>query len=94
MTTAYKIGAAGISEKSVAVLPFENLGEQKENTSFTDGVQDDILTRLAKIADLKVISRTSVMEYRGKRNMREIGNALRYLMFWKAVSGGAAAGFI
>ena len=77
LTTAYKIGSAGISEKSIAVLPFENLGEQKENTSFSDGLQDDILTRLAKITDLKVISRSSVMEYRGKRNIREIGNALR-----------------
>jgi TolB-like protein/Tfp pilus assembly protein PilF/predicted Ser/Thr protein kinase len=61
----------------VAVLPFENLSDQKENTAFADGVQDDILTKLAKIADLKVISRTSVMEYRGKRNMRRIGNELR-----------------
>ncbi len=61
----------------IAVLPFENLSEQKERAAFVDGVQDDILTKLAKIADLKVISRTSVMEYRGKRNMREIGNALR-----------------
>ena len=61
----------------IAVLPFENLGEQKENAAFADGVQDDILTKLAKIADLKVISRTSVMEYRGKRNMRQIGDALR-----------------
>jgi len=59
------------------VLPFENLNEQKENASFVDGVQDDILTKLAKIADLKVISRTSVMDYRGKRNMRQIGNELR-----------------
>jgi TolB-like protein/Tfp pilus assembly protein PilF len=64
-------------EKSIAVLPFENLGEQKENTSFADGVQDDILTKLAKIADLKVISRTSVMDYRGKRNVRQIADALR-----------------
>src|SRR4029450_4118028 len=72
-----KIGAAGISEKSIAVLPFENLGEQKENTSFSDGLQDDILTRLANITDPKVISPSSVMEYRGKRNVREIGNALR-----------------
>ena len=62
---------------SIAVLPFENLSEQKENTAFADGVQDDILTKLAKIADLKVISRTSVMEYRGKRNLRQIGNDLR-----------------
>ncbi|PYK64562.1 MAG: hypothetical protein DME50_12995, partial [Verrucomicrobia bacterium] len=61
----------------IAVLPFENLSDQKENAAFADGVQDDILTKLAKIADLKVISRTSVMDYRGKRNMRQIGNELR-----------------
>src|SRR5437773_271192 len=61
----------------IAVLPFENLGQDKENVFFADGVQDDILTKLAKLGDLKVISRTSVMEYRGKRNMREIGDALR-----------------
>jgi TolB-like protein/Tfp pilus assembly protein PilF len=61
----------------IAVLPFENLGDQKENSVFADGVQDDILSKLAKIADLKVISRTSVMEYRGKRNVRQIGDALR-----------------
>jgi serine/threonine protein kinase/tetratricopeptide (TPR) repeat protein len=61
----------------IAVLPFENLSDQKENAAFADGVQDDILTKLAKIADLKVISRTSVMEYRGKRNVRQIGNELR-----------------
>src|SRR6266498_2211208 len=51
-----------------AVLPFENLGDDKENALFEDGMQDEILTKLAKIADLKVISRTSVMQYRGKRN--------------------------
>src|SRR5438477_6022532 len=61
----------------IAVLPFENLGDEKEPTAFADGVQDDILTRLAKIADLKVISRTSVMDYRGKRNVRQIGDTLR-----------------
>src|SRR5437588_1388238 len=61
----------------IAVLPFENLGEQKENAAFVDGLQDDILTKLAKIGDLKVISRTSVMEYRGKRNLRQIGNDLQ-----------------
>src|SRR5437667_8945791 len=61
----------------IAVLPFENLNEQKENSVFADGVQDDILSKLAKIAGLKVISRTSVMEYRGKRNVRQIGDALR-----------------
>ncbi|MGC2351874.1 MAG: protein kinase, partial [Candidatus Udaeobacter sp.] len=61
----------------IAVLPFENLSEQKENVPFADGIQDDILTKLAKIAGLKVISRTSVMDYRGKRNVRQIGNELR-----------------
>src|SRR5437660_3786033 len=61
----------------IAVLPFESLSDEKEHTAFADGVQDDILTKLAKIADLKVISRTSVMEYRGKRNLRQIGNDLR-----------------
>jgi serine/threonine protein kinase/tetratricopeptide (TPR) repeat protein len=61
----------------IAVLPFENLSEQKENTFFADGVQDDVLTKLAKIADLKVISRTSVMQYRGKQDLRQIGAALR-----------------
>src|SRR5438874_3664645 len=61
----------------VAVLPFENLSDDKENAFFADGIQDDVLTKLAKIADLKVISRNSVMDYRGERNMREIGKALR-----------------
>jgi TolB-like protein/Tfp pilus assembly protein PilF len=61
----------------IAVLPFENLSNDKEDASFADGVQDDLLTKLAKIADLKVISRTSVMEFRGKHNTREIGDALR-----------------
>jgi serine/threonine-protein kinase len=61
----------------IAVLPFENLGQDKENAFLADGVQDDVLTKLAKIADLKVISRTSVMQYRGERDTRQIGNALR-----------------
>jgi serine/threonine protein kinase/tetratricopeptide (TPR) repeat protein len=61
----------------IAVLPFENLSQDKENAVFADGVQDDILTKLAKIGDLKVISRTSVMPYRGLRNTRQIGHALR-----------------
>src|SRR5881392_2783380 len=61
----------------IAVLPFGNLSEDKENAFFADGIQDDILTKLAKIADLKVISRTSVMPYRGTRNTRQIGDALR-----------------
>ena len=64
-------------DKSIAVLPFENLSDDKENAYFADGVQDDILTNLSKIGDLKVISRTSVMMYRGQtRNVREIGKAL------------------
>jgi len=72
----------------IAVLPFQNLSEQdvtspnrwgqrEDAAAFVDGVQDDILTKLARIADLKVISRTSVMEYREKRNVRQIGNDLR-----------------
>lgn len=61
----------------IAVLPFENLSDNKEEAFFADGMQDDILTKLAKVADLKVISRTSVMQYRGERNMRKIGQVLR-----------------
>jgi TolB-like protein/predicted Zn-dependent protease/tRNA A-37 threonylcarbamoyl transferase component Bud32 len=62
----------------VAVLPFENLGGDPENASFTDGMQDEILNDLAKIADLKVISRTSVTQYKAgaKRNLRQIANEL------------------
>jgi TolB-like protein/Flp pilus assembly protein TadD len=65
-------------DKSIAVLPFQNLSEEKENAYFADGMQDDILTNLSKIGDLKVISRMSVMSYRGDgaRNAREIGKAL------------------
>src|SRR3954449_8572558 len=70
--------SAGKIDKSIAVLPFENLSDEKENAYFADGIQDDILTNLAKIGDLKVISRTSVMPYRGSamRNARDIGKAL------------------
>ena len=70
--------AMGVTEKSIAVLPFENLSEEKQNEYFADGVQDEILTDLAKIADLKVISRTSVMQYKSgvARNLREIGQQL------------------
>ncbi|MDB6148301.1 MAG: Tetratricopeptide 2 repeat protein, partial [Spartobacteria bacterium] len=75
-----KVSAApsAIIEKSVAVLPFENLSEEKANAFFADGVQDQILTALAKVADLKVISRTSVMQYKtgAQRNLREIGQQL------------------
>jgi TolB-like protein len=65
-------------EKSIAVLPFENLSGEKENAYFADGVQDEILTLLAKVADLKIISRVSVMQYQsgGARNLREIGQQL------------------
>src|SRR6266436_1332830 len=64
-------------DKSIAVLPFENLSDEKENAYFADGMQDDILTNLSKIGDLKVISRTSVMSYRGHTpNVRDIGKAL------------------
>jgi len=64
-------------DKSIAVLPFENLSDDKDNAYFADGIQDDLLTNLSKIGDLKVISRTSVMPYRGKAsNLREIGKAL------------------
>src|SRR5712672_2109481 len=64
-------------DKSIAVLPFQSLSDEKENAYFADGIQDDVLTNLSKIGDLKVISRTSVMPYRGKgSNVREIGKAL------------------
>jgi adenylate cyclase len=67
-----------VPEKSLAVLPFENLSEEKANAFFTEGVQDEILTNLSRIADLKVISRTSVMQYKTgtPRNLREIGQQL------------------
>jgi TolB-like protein len=70
--SAYKI------DKSVAVLPFENLSKDEENAFFAGGVQDEILSNLAKVADLKVISRTSVMKYKSgaERNLREIGKTL------------------
>ena len=70
--------SAAVPEKSIAVLPFENLSSDKENAYFTEGVQDEILTHLARIADLKVISRTSVMQYKSgtPRNLREIGQQL------------------
>ncbi|MFL6530378.1 MAG: tetratricopeptide repeat protein [Chthoniobacterales bacterium] len=69
--------AAKKVDKSIAVLPFENLSDDKENAYFADGIQDDILTNLSKIGDLKVVSRTSVMGYRGKpSSVRDIGKAL------------------
>jgi TolB-like protein/class 3 adenylate cyclase/Flp pilus assembly protein TadD len=70
--------AGPILDKSIAVLPFENLSDDKQNAYFADGVQDEILTNLAKVADLKVISRTSVMQYKNviQRNLREVGRTL------------------
>jgi TolB-like protein/Tfp pilus assembly protein PilF len=70
---------AELPTKSIAVLPFENLSDDKSNAYFTDGVQDEILTDLARIADLKVISRTSVMQYNetANRNLPEIAQALK-----------------
>jgi TolB-like protein/Tfp pilus assembly protein PilF len=88
LATAIAIGAvlffvskrstSSLPEKSIAVLPFENLSRDPDNAFFADGVQDAILTNLAKVADLKVISRTSVMQYKTElaRNMREIGKQL------------------
>jgi TolB-like protein/Tfp pilus assembly protein PilF len=69
---------ATMTDKSIAVLPFENLSDDKQNSFFADGVQDEILTNLARVADLKVISRTSVMQYKtsAPRNLREIAQLL------------------
>ncbi len=71
------IAAAVVPEKSIAVLPFGNLSEEKANAYFADGIQDEILTRLAKISDLKVISRTSTQHYKSTPgNLREIAKQL------------------
>ncbi|MFN2542080.1 MAG: tetratricopeptide repeat protein [Chthoniobacterales bacterium] len=71
-------GSELVPEKSIAVLPFQNLSADQENAFFADGVQDEILNDLSKVADLKVISRTSVMQYKNTatRNLREIAAAL------------------
>ena len=78
LATAYKVSVAGISEKSIAILPLENLSEEKENAYFADGIQDELLSNLSKIKDLKVISRTSVMQYKSgiTRNLKEIAQQL------------------
>jgi TolB-like protein/class 3 adenylate cyclase/Flp pilus assembly protein TadD len=70
--------AVSISDKSIAVLPLENLSDEKENAYFADGIQDELLSNLAKIKDLKVISRTSVMQYKSgiTRNLKEIAQQL------------------
>jgi TolB-like protein/Tfp pilus assembly protein PilF len=77
-STTSTTASAALPEKSIAVLPFENLSRDPDNAFFTDGVQDEILTDLAKVADLKVISRTSVMQYKSgaQRNLREIAQQL------------------
>src|SRR4029077_13720485 len=73
----WKGGAANpLAKTGIAVLPFESLSDDKEDAIFADGVQDDILTKLTSIRDLRVISHTSVMKYRGKRDIGEIGKAL------------------
>src|SRR5207244_1192077 len=71
-------GTSLVPEKTIAVLPFQNFSPDKENAFFADGIQDDILTSLAKIKDLKVISRSSVMQFRdvAARNLRDVGKAL------------------
>jgi TolB-like protein/class 3 adenylate cyclase/Flp pilus assembly protein TadD len=76
--SADKTSPLSLPEKSIAVLPFENLSRDPDNAFFTDGVQDEILTDLSRIADLKVISRTSVMQYKtgAPRNLREISQQL------------------
>ncbi len=77
-SSGFETATSTILEKSIAVLPFENLSDDKENAYFTEGVGDEILADLAKIADLKVISHTSVMQYKSdiRRNLREIGQQL------------------
>jgi hypothetical protein len=74
----YRAPIGEVAERSVAVLPFENLSADPDGAFFAEGVQDEIRNDLAKVADLKVISRNSVMQYKPgvKRNLHEIGNAL------------------
>jgi TolB-like protein/Tfp pilus assembly protein PilF/class 3 adenylate cyclase len=77
-TSTASVTATTVPDKSIAVLPFESLSDDKQNAFFADGVQDEVLTNLAKVADLKVISRTSVAQYKAQaaRNLRDIGQAL------------------
>jgi hypothetical protein len=73
----YRQTGEAIAQKSIAVLPFENRSEEKANAYFADGIQDEILTRLSKIADLKVISRTSTQHYKSApENLPEIAKQL------------------
>ena len=83
----YRIGSpAAVPEKSIAVLPFDNLSEEKANAFFTDGVQDEILTDLAKVADLKVISRSSVMQYKSgvARDLAKLDKSSGWRTCWRA----------
>lgn len=77
-TKSTSLAPGAPSDKSIAVLPFESLSDDKANAYFADGMQDEILTDLAKVADLKVISRTSVLQYKSgvARNLREIAREL------------------
>lgn len=75
--SAHSDEAVTVTGRSIAVLPFQNLSTDPENATFADGIHDDLLTQLAKISSLKVISRTSVLEYRNSpKNMRQIGQEL------------------
>src|SRR4030095_13818470 len=75
--TASPASAAAIPEKSIAVLPFENLSEEKANAYFAEGIQDEILTKLARVRDLKVISRTSTAKYQSKPdNLKTVAQEL------------------
>src|SRR5947208_4664214 len=78
-TIAGSVSNAARKDKSIAVLPFENLSYNKDDALFADGVQDDVLTKLARISELKVISHTSVMHYRGSQDARDVGRALGVL---------------
>src|SRR5947207_6888413 len=78
-TIAVSVSNAARKEKSIAVLPFENLSDNKDDAFFADGMQDDVLTKLARISELKVISHTSVMHYRGSEDARKVGKALGVL---------------
>jgi TolB-like protein/Tfp pilus assembly protein PilF/class 3 adenylate cyclase len=75
--TGSAVSLASIPEKSIAVLPFQNLSDDKSNAYFSEGIQDEILTRLSKVAALKVISRTSTMKYKSEpENLRDVGKQL------------------
>src|SRR5205085_11569861 len=76
-TSSTKIVGSELPAKSIAVLPFDNLSEEKGNAYFAEGIQDEILTRLSKIADLKVISRTSTQKYKSTPdNLRDVARQL------------------